>query len=285
MEISVLENRIQDLPTLPLVAHQINIESQQDSFTAKSLGSIIEKDPSLTAKVLRLANSAYYGFSRQVSSIDRAVVLLGSNTIKNLALTISVSKVFSECEDPPIDQEGLWHHCLGCAVAAKAIVRITDSSLAENAFLGGIIHDIGIIVMLNVFPDKMVKTLEHMEVSEVSLSEAEREIFGFSHQEAGALLSEKWNFPKIYSKSIRLHHTPPPASLTRIDRENLPQYAVYAGNQIVKELGLGKSLDPRAGFIPSSFWEMLGVPYDMLPELRNAIKDEFDDMINSWEQV
>ena len=132
---------------------------------------------------------------------------------------------------------------------------------------------------------KIDEARRNIVVSRRALIEAEREIFGFSHQEAGALLSEKWNFPKIYSKSIRLHHTQPPASLTRIDREDLPQYAVYAGNQLAKELGLGKSLDPRAGFIPSYFWEMLGVPYDMLPELRDTIKEEFDDMINSWEQV
>lgn len=283
MEISVLANRIHDLPTLPLVAHQINIESQSDTFTAHTLGVIIERDPPLTSKVLRLANSAYYGFARQVASIDRAVVLLGANTIKNLALTVSVLKVFSEQEMPAVDLDGLWQHCIGCAVAAKAIARIMDLSLAENAFLGGIIHDIGKIVLINMFPDKMQEVLRRMDASNVSQSEAEKTVFGFNHQAAGVILAEKWNFPKIYSEIIRLHHTPPLKKLSVGDRDAVLHAVVFAGNQLAKTMGLGKSLDPRAAGVPPELWDTFGVSAKMLPELHSAIKEEFQEMISSWE--
>jgi len=277
-----LENRIRDIPTLPLVAHQLNIESQKDTFTSKILEGIIKKDPPLAAKLLKLANSSYYGFARKVSTLERAITLLGFNTVKNLACAVSISRFFAPEQEGVVDLEGLWKHCLGTAVSARLLIGGIAEHLAEEAFLGGILHDIGTIVIINNFPDRMLEALQVMEGKQASLSEAEKERVGFTHEAAGAYLVDKWNFPPRYYRIIRLHHNPPAKMVALDDIENLLLIAVYAGNQLSKFLGLGKSLEPKSSGVIPSVWKNLGIDPPKLRELKTQIMKDFEAISNEW---
>lgn len=277
-----LENRIRDIPTLPLVAHQLNVESQKDTFTSQILAGIIEKDPPLTAKLLKLANSAYYGFTRNVATLDRAITLLGFNTVKNLACAVSVSRFFGPEQEGQVDMEGLWKHCLGTAVGARLLIRNISHPLAEEAFLCGILHDIGTIVILNNFQDQALAALRLMAEKKISQSEAEKEMIGFTHEAAGAYLVDKWNFPARYYRIIRLHHNPPPQLIAPDDVENLLLIAVYAGNQLSKVLGLGKSLEPVSSGVLPSVWKSLGIDPAKLRDLREQIRKDYEVIAHEW---
>jgi putative nucleotidyltransferase with HDIG domain len=282
MKIEDLEEKIRDIPTLPLVAHHINIESQRDTFTSKILAGIIKKDPPLSAKLMQLANSAYYGFARQVSSLDRAITLLGFNTVRNIACTVSVSRFFSADTQGDVDMKGLWSHCLGTAVSARILVRETAPHLGEEAFLGGILHDIGTIIIINNFPEMAMKAFRIMREENISQNDAEKQFIGFTHADAGAYLVDKWNFPTRFYRIIRLHHNPPPRLIEPDDEENILLMAVYAGNQLAKILNLGKSLDPSMSGVMPTVWKSLGIEPRKLQELKKEIKNNFEVMAHEW---
>jgi HD-like signal output (HDOD) protein len=278
MRIEDLGKYLTDIPTLPMVAHEINLASVRDDFTAQSLGKIIEKDPPLTGKMLRLANSAYYGFARQVSTLDRAITLLGFNTIRNLALTVSVSQLFGGDRSSTVDLKGLWRHSLGCAVAARTLIERFDPGLAEEAFLSGIVHDIGAIILLNNFPEETTGALQMMAERQISQSEAEKKALGVTHEEVGAFLADKWNFPVQYYRVIRMHHKPPSPDMDTTEKENILQVAVYAGNQLAKAVGLGRSLDSRRSEVIPSCWQILGISLKDLSVLRVRVKEDFESI-------
>ena len=282
MNLSAFEDKLEDLPSLPAVANQLNIETQTESLTAKGLGKIVSIDPSLAAKVLKLSNSAYYGLAQKVTTIDRAITLLGFNTIRKLALSLSVFKIFTDQKELEVDMEGLWRHSLGCASAAKTLARITNPGFEEEAFLCGLIHDIGIIAMLSTFPDEMKTTIRMMKEAKLVQNEAEKRIFGFTHQEAGAVLSNKWNFPEKYNKAIRFHHDPFVGSVDPEEPDSLLIFTVYAGNQIVKTLSIGKSFDYRITGVDSRTWAMMGTSPKQLIGLKSTIKKDYENTIKSW---
>ncbi|NTV12638.1 MAG: HDOD domain-containing protein [Desulfobulbaceae bacterium] len=277
-----LEKKLSDLPTLPMVAHHLNVESQKDTFTSKILAGIIEKDPPLTSKILKLANSAYYGFSSKVASLDRAITMLGFGTVKNLACSVAISSFFPPGQQGEVDMGGLWKHCLGTAVSARQLIMVTAPALAEEAFLAGVLHDIGTIIIINKFPDQALAALRVMKEKKISQSEAEKGSIGFTHEAAGAFLVSKWNFPPRFYRIIRMHHNPPPQVVATDDAENLLLMAVYAGNQLSKALGLGKSLEPVSSGVMPTAWKSLGVDPAKLREVKELIQKDFEVLSHEW---
>jgi len=191
VELIDLINKVGDLPTLPIVATRINHEIENKSLTAHGLGKIITEDSALTTKVLRLANSAFYGMPKQIANIDKAVTILGFNTVKNLALSLSIFSLFKENKQTTavrprsyaIDLPGFWNHSLACAVCAKVLITIRSRQLAEEAFLFGILHDIGKIVFINNNLTDMEKVVTYSMDKGIPQDEAETDIFGFNHQQ------------------------------------------------------------------------------------------------------
>jgi len=286
MDIKDFLKKIKDLPTISSVANQINLNEKDRSLTAKSLSDIISRDPALTAKVLKLANSAYYGLVREVATLDRAVTVLGFETVKNLALTVSVFNVFRSRQGQLIDFRDLWYHSLGTAVAAKAICSRTpallhDKNLAEQAFLCGIIHDIGKIAMVRNLPEEMAQVFERMQQTQVPQYEAERELIGFTHQRAGQALADAWHFPEEYLKVIRQHHAP------AVTQEGDPRtmqliMAVYIGNKIAKVMHLGASTDPLAVKITPDDLKKGGINGNDLPPLIASIREAYASLLEQW---
>ena len=275
---------IKDLPTLPSILVQINTMVKNDLVTIHEVGTMIERDPSLTSKVLKLANSSYYGLSYRVNTVTRAIIVLGINTIRNLAVTASVFKIFNRGAQFPLDIKGLWYHSLGCAIASKGLISSIKPALEEEAFVSGILHDIGKVVIAQNLPDFMERILKELKDSvTMTQSEVERNIIGYTHSEAGAMLAEKWHFPKELSEVIKYHHNPSyrNSNSQPID-PNLLLYAVYAGNQIAKGMALGKSTDERVKTIEASAWTHLGISDVKLKEILFQIKMDFESAVESW---
>ncbi|MEW6417018.1 MAG: HDOD domain-containing protein [Nitrospirota bacterium] len=276
---------IEDIPTLPYVVFRINNALGNDSVTTNAVSEIIEKDPSLTSRVLRLANSSYYGLSCRVDTIPRAITVLGFNTIRNLAFTTEVFKIFNKNISLPLDIKGLWYHSLGCAIASKSLIHKNDPILEEKVFICGILHDIGKIIIAQNIPDLLEEVLKEIKDNrDLTLCDAEKNIIGYTHSEVGSLVAEKWHFPKELSNIIRFHHSPSLVNpFIDISDYTLLHNAVYAGNQIAKAIVLGKSTDERVSAIHPSTRNSFGISEKELPETLFRIKLDFDSVVNSWE--
>ena len=279
--------KIKELPTISAVANEINDRDKNDALTAKALGTIITRDPALTATVLKLANSAYYGMAREITTIERAVTVLGFDTIKNLALTISVFHVFKTREGQLLDLKNLWYHSLGAGLAAKHLalhspMLAADKTLPDQAFICGILHDIGKIAFAQNLPAEMAEILKQTHEGSLAQHEVEKNILGFNHQKAGQAMADLWNFPEDYQTVIRLHHAPAAATIGDNPRIAALVMTVYLGNKIAKALHLGESTDPHMTKVTPEDLKILGIRKQSLPEVVQRTRSEYTQCLEAW---
>ncbi len=274
--------KVKDLPTISVVASQINTELKKKSLTAKSLARFINQDASLAAKILKMSNSAYYGLTRQVGTVEKAVTVLGLNTIQNLALSVSVFKVF-RAGPPYLDFQGLWLHSLGCGVAAKNLAQVAYPRLADQAFLCGVLHDIGKIAIADKFQDELAMVIKLMNADGTPQSEAEKEVIGFTHQKLGGLIADSWNFPESYVKCVKRHHGPFPLPDSEEEEAKVLAESVYVGNKTAKALSLGKSTDPFKVQVTPEDLAVLKVTGKELPKLIQQIKEDYRQLLVQWQ--
>jgi HD-like signal output (HDOD) protein len=195
------------LPTLPTIVSKMLEMIDNPRTSAATLARLISTDQALTAKVLKLANSAYYGFSREISTVNMAIVVLGFNTVKDMGLWLSVFDVFKNGSNgSKFDAVKFWEHSVACGVASRMLARSTRSRYAGEAFVAGLLHDLGKIVLNQYFSADFASVLE--EADKTDLDSAELRIMGASHGRVGAWLAEKWNLPPMISDTILFHHEP-----------------------------------------------------------------------------
>jgi len=204
--------KVRDIPSLPEIVTKVMEIVQDPRSSASQLSRIISHDPGLTTRVLRLVNSAYYGFPRQISSIQQAVTILGFTTMRGLVLSSSIFKIFSPKNDliKMLDYKKFWKHCLVSAISSKKINNYLQLSEQEDIFSAAILHDIGKIILDQY--DHENYTLVLQEVSNPLLSQkllaAEEKYCEISHQNIGYMIAEGWNLPESLSEVIRHHHDP-----------------------------------------------------------------------------
>ena len=218
------------LPTLPLVASRVIEAVARPETSAEEVARILSLDPSLTARTLRLANSDFYGFPRKVGTLDLAVVVLGSNTLRDLVLTASV---FQTLGDGDAGMEGLWNHSLACGVAARALAERCGYRLSGEAYAAGMLHDIGKVVLRQTDPDRFQAVVAMVREQGAAMDDAERGLFGSSHAEVGAWLAERWGLPADLVEAIACHHRPE----TAIRNKELAAL-VHVANSLTERAGL-----------------------------------------------
>jgi len=205
---------ISNLPTLPQVATSILKEISNTENSVEKLADLLRKDLAITAKILKLANSAYYGVPRKISNIQEAVVLLGTETIATLVLTITVFDFFpDEFSDPGFNKETFWKHSIATAVIAQSIGNLMKAKAGVNSddlFAAGLLHDIGKIVMEQYLHQDMLKSIMMFKSSPdiTTIFGAEEQVLGYTHCDVASWLLSKWNFPDRLLDPIIHHHKP-----------------------------------------------------------------------------
>ncbi|MEO7993428.1 MAG: HDOD domain-containing protein [bacterium] len=198
---------LQEIPTLPLVATKIIQMTNDPRSSASDLQNLISHDPAIAAKVLKLANSAFYGLPGKVSNLNRAVTLLGFNTVRSLALSISVIEAFpGGSATPHFNRALFWEHSLAVAEGARILAARSCPELKDEAHMAGLFHDIGKIVMDQCFSEYFTSAMRLAYENRISTSDAEMTIMKVDHAELGAQVAEKWNFPSSLVEVIRYHH-------------------------------------------------------------------------------
>lgn len=200
---------LQELPTLPLIVTKIIQTTNDPRSSASDLNQLIMHDQAIAAKVLKLANSAFYGLPGKVTSLGRAVTLLGFNTVRSLALSVSIIEAFAgEGRSPLFDRHRFWEHSLAVSACAKIIAARQAPDLREEAHMAGLFHDIGKIILDQYFYEYFATAIRLAREQHIPLPEAEETILGINHAEVGAQVAERWNFPPHLVEVIRQHHQP-----------------------------------------------------------------------------
>ncbi|MGE3182590.1 MAG: HDOD domain-containing protein [Phycisphaerae bacterium] len=223
--------------SLPDTAVRIMETVQCSDSSAQDLMRVLQGDPSLSARVLKTMNSAAFGVSEKITNLQKAISLLGFNHIRNLALTASISSIFEKGDGVSCyTRTGLWKHMISTAIGARMISRRLELPNPEEAFLGGLLHDIGIILIDQYANEQFVQIIEEVAASgeNADLVGTEREILGFDHARLGDLVARQWKFPESVVSVIKYHHSTPPSA----NAHKLLIQCVQASNLICTLRGL-----------------------------------------------
>ena len=202
-------SEISHIATLPEITLKIIKTVEDPKSTASDLHEIIANDPALCARILKLVNSAFYGLPGQIGSINRAIVLLGLNAVKNIAIAASLAKLFRGGRiSPNFSAKDLWKYSIAVGAAVRLLAEKVGRKLPDEAFLAGLMHDIGVVVELQAERVKLVEALELKDREGISLLQAEQKVMGATHQDFGRALCDKWKFPKSFAYVCGFHHTP-----------------------------------------------------------------------------
>jgi len=211
-QIHALAKKIQDLPTLPAIYHQIDQVTRDQTASAADVAKVVSSDPVFSASLLRVANSALYSRSEAVTTVTGAVSLLGHQVIRDLCLITSVLDIISlgSSDSRPVDM--FWKHAVGVGSVAHVIGQRTPGIPAEELFLAGLLHDIGQLFWLRYFPEDLALVYAHAESTGQTLLESEKELLGTVHTRLGKMIASHWNLPRAYVEVISYHHNPDQAS-------------------------------------------------------------------------
>ena len=264
------------LPTLPTILVQINELVADQNSSAADVAAVIQIDVAIATKVLRLANSAYYGLRSKVTSVQHAIAMLGFNIIKNLAITATVFENFQEGgTHPHFDHEAFWRHCVATGTLSRMLADRIGLSRKEieGAFICGLLHDVGKIILEQHLHDRFMEVLDYTSTNQVPLVRAERELFDFTHAEVGALLADRWHLAPEIVAACQFHHTPLDAPA---GEQQLPCIIHVADIMArLRPMGHGGgAVHPR---LDEAAWAALGLG----PRALEAVIREFDEIAES----
>jgi len=276
-KIKLVINRIHNLPTPPMVFTQINKVLNNPNTSAYQIGAIISEDPALTAKVLKLTNSAFYSLPRTVTSVKQAIIILGLDVVRSLVLSASVFETFSKQYN--LDKEFLdnfWRHSLSVAFMARIISRTKSfpSFLeAEESFSAGLLHDIGKVIIFSHLPDEFTQIKQIVaDNPETSWQDVETGVLGFDHAMVGSHLAQKWNLPEDLCDAIRHHHDPESSR-----NDSFSTHLIHLSDYLSKKLELdesNKEIMDKLQSCPAS-WEKLEIDQKQEEELLMLLSTEY----------
>ena len=232
-----LLSRINDIPTLPASVLRV-MQMIEDPFCSSSdLAKVIQSDPAMAAKVLKLANSSYYGFRQKISNIPQAVTLLGFATLKNTLLAAAVFDMF-RISGTGFDLPALWTHSVTTATAAKLLAKRARYPQSEKAFTAALMHDIGKIILARFVPQGLAEIVETIQTENLAMYDAEKKVLGLSHPALGAWVLGRWGLPAPIVEAVEFHHHPT-RSQNAFDLAGM----VYLANILAHRSGIGYSGD------------------------------------------
>lgn len=201
--------KIRDLATLPVVANNVIQLTQNPKVSALQVADAISQDQALTSKVLKTANSAFYGFPRKITTVNQAIIILGFTNIRNIVISASLnSTLHSDKKDALFNLKSFWKHSLACGIASKILAKRAGIKNYEEAFIWGLLHDLGKIVMNTYIHEEYNQVVAVALGKNILIADAEQQLFGFTHTAVGSLVADKWNLPPTLIKVIQYHHNP-----------------------------------------------------------------------------
>lgn len=276
--INEILGNVEHLPGVPSVVQQVLVKVGDPNFAFKDLMETVRMDPGITAHVLRMCNSPYYGLRREVSSLQEALTYLGTNNIVQIILSSELVGQFKQHQDGyRLERGELWKHCMACALLAQKIgdrVRFPDMA---TLFTAALLHDVGKLVLSQYVGSRFEEIDELVQDQDMSFVEAEQQVLGIDHALLGAAVARKWNFPDPIMVAIACHHDLSKAG------EHRPLVALVAlANLLVVSMGVGIGAEGLAAPAPPGLVKEVGLKPRDLDRLALDLKDildQADDML------
>ncbi len=265
IDLQTLHNKVDSinaLPTVPATLRRISVMLEKPRIGLDELGRLISNDPALTTKILKMVNSAAYGFPGRISSVSHATMLLGLNVIKGLLLGVSVFELMEKT------MIGLWEHSLGCTMAARMIAQKKGLKEPEEVSVCGLLHDIGKAVLMLQYPEQFDAAMHEAEEEGITIHEAESRYFMATHAEVGQWLIQKWHFPANLVDAIRYHHQPSLSTQSPMETA-----IVHVADILVRAKGIGYAGDLVVPAVHPAAWKMINLSETDILDILSNLED------------
>jgi putative nucleotidyltransferase with HDIG domain len=278
-----LKKTIQEIETLPspdFILQKIVDTANNPAASAKDLNEVASKDPGFVAKILKLANSAYYGLPRNVTKLTEAIMILGFKTVRNMAMSIFTGKEFFSFEPENLDMKEFWKHSVVVATVGELTAEIIGYSNKEELFMCGLLHDIGKSVQGVLFPNLFDSIISVARVKKISYYQTEQQLEIPTHEIFAELLLEKWNFPELVMITASRHHRP--QSIQNSIYSD-PVNIITLSTFIAERMRMGDNGAGRPIELPKYCWDELGLTPVIFDELLSSVEkkvEKIDEFMN-----
>ncbi len=267
-----IEN-IRELPTLPFIYSKLSKVISDGGSSAKDVGEIVAEDQALAGKMLRIVNSAFYGFPKKISSVSQSITIIGFNALKNMVLSTSVIDLLKNGEGNGCNMTEFWKHSLRCAVGARSIGKAIRYPNVEELFVAGLLHDIGKFVAHQYFAEEFRTALKFGQEKHIPLHKAENTLLGYDHSIIGHYLLKQWKLAPMILNVVRLHHTP------KTNSDHVMEVSIiHIANTLARAISLIKNEDEAVYRASDEAWQQLNLPYSYLNHLMSTTLSESDEL-------
>ncbi len=268
---NLVENSVQ-LGSLPAIFYQINDAVEDPECSYSEIGAIISKDSALCARLLRIVNSSFFGFSSKVETITHAVTIVGMVQLRDLALATAIVNNFDGIPKNAVNMKSFWYHSISVGLAGRVIGIYLKESNPERFYVLGLLHDLGRLLLYLTIPEDMSRVLK-LSAEGGLLHEAESKALGWDHAEVGGALLRKWNLPAQMVEGVQYHHNPSSAP-------NFPLEAaiIHVADIVTQTLELGSSGERYVPPMDFKAWDALGLPASMLSSVVTQVSCQADDL-------
>lgn len=260
-----------ELASFPDIYFRIREVLEDESASADTIAKVVSTDVSLSAKLIKLVNSPFYGFPQSIDSVSRAVTLVGGKELSTLALGISAINYFKDIPKELVDMESFWRHSITCGIFAKILAGTQTGLAPERFFTAGLLHDVGRLILFKKLPYASTEAMLYARENSFPLVEAEREVMGFCHTDISAPLLESWKFPETLANMINFHHSP-------MDFPNPHEPAIiHVADCLTNAVEIARGGMYSMPKLDEDAWNLLGI--DARTVLRQAVED-YDEQID-----
>ncbi len=260
------------LGSLPAIVYRVFEVMDDSRSTATQIGQVINDDPALTARLLKLVNSPFYGFSAKVDTVYRAVALIGHQELRSVVVAASAVNVFAGIPSDLVSMPAFWKRSLSTAVVARVLAAFKREKVIERYFIAGLLHDIGSLLLYLQQPVEMTQVLQLQQSEGISLSSAEKQVLGFDHAEAGGALLKKWNLPPVICGSVKFQQAPLKAPAS----EQESAWLICLARAIVDHhIERDPDLAEDAVISPDT-WQANGLDEALLPKILEKAEQQYE---------
>lgn len=268
-----LVNQSLELVSPPSTYAQLDALIRDPESAIDDISAVINTDPALTTRLLKIVNSPFYGFPSQINTISRAITIVGTRELTNLVLATSVMNAFEGIPQNLINTDAFWRHSLACAMTARYLAELCDERTTERFFIAGLLHNIGALVLYQSVPELAREAINSAQYGHEVLHQAERRIIGFDHTEAGEALIQSWRLPDSLAAVARYHHNPMQAPYFNQDVA-----FVHVADVLVTGVPFGHSGDQHVSPLDAATWDSLGLTPEQAIGVLPAVAEQLDDL-------
>jgi putative nucleotidyltransferase with HDIG domain len=261
----------------PILYYQLREKLDDPNTSFDDLAAIIKTDTVMSARLLKIVNSAFYGFGEKVDSLTHALNIVGTEQLTDLALAAIVTSKFQGIPRDLINMETFWMHSIGCGIASRKIAERMPGVEAEKMYLGGMLHDIGSLILFKESPGDAKKILLRCKESGENLFKVEKEILGYDHAEVGALLLEEWKLSERLVEMVKYHHQPANAGNCREEA-----CIIARADTLVYEMKIGNSGEPGVPALDPRVTVIISIPDEEINGLKEEIAAQIDETVRMF---